>query len=126
MSLRERRVLFTRLLVELVAWCNGQPGWEVALDEGRVLSPRAVWVDGKRRIAMDAVHKPRSFHHDGLAQDLLLYVNGNYVSDGDSSEYKRIAAKWESMHPLCTSGRRWHDSNHVSLGEGDRSDPLPA
>jgi hypothetical protein len=123
--LRDRRVLFTRLLVELIVWANEQPDWEIAFDEVKVFNPRWVCINGKRTKATDAIHGQGSFHYEGLAADLLLYVNGAYIWDGDHPAWRRIAERWESMHPLCTSGRRWNDSNHLALGEGSKEGDLP-
>lgn len=115
-------MLFSRLISQLVLWIDQQEFLgrkvEVAYDEGRVASPRAAWVNGERIAVADAVHKHGSFHHQGLAQDLLLYIDGEYVTDGGHPLWTLIAQKWESMNPLCTSGIRWQDANHCSLGEG--------
>lgn len=131
-SLRARRCLFTHLVAELVLWIEAQ-GWKVALDEGRVISPRLVRnPDGSKVVLEDGQHIRKSFHYQGLAQDLLLYddldgdgQDDDYVQSSDDPRWKAIAAKWESMHELATSGRRWADANHVSLGEGKKDTPLP-
>lgn len=68
-------------------------------------------------MAMDAVHIPKSFHYQGLAADLLLYLNGVYISDGGHPTWKAIHEKWKSLSPLCTEGSGWNDSNHFSFGE---------
>lgn len=122
--MRERRCTFTRLLAELILWVSQKPGVEVALDEATVHSPRRAWSGGKKLMVDDAVHKQGSFHHQGLAADLNLYHNGEYISDGDDPLWKEIAQYWEGLHPLCTSGRRFQDGNHVSFGEADKSEPL--
>lgn len=118
-SLRERRVKFTKLIIAQVAWMNAQPGWQVAFDEGKVMSPRAIWVDGKKIQGPDAVHKLSSYHHDGLAFDLLLYVNGLYVSDGSRPEWKMAGDHWKGLDAECTWGGDFPtpDANHLSLGE---------
>ena len=132
MTLRERRVLFTKLLADLILWCFDR-GWQVALDEGTVKSPRRVrGVDsGELIFAYDAVHKRAGKHPSGEACDLLLYddldgdgQDDDYVADGSDPRWLEIAERWEAMHPLCTSGIRWRDANHVSIAEGDRSTPL--
>lgn len=123
--LRVHRVLFTAKLAELIIWINSHPGWEVAIDEATVHSPRFMWVNGQKHRLEDAVHKIGSFHHDGRATDLILYIDGLWISDGDHPAWKAIAVKWESLHPLCTSGRRWNDGNHVSVAEGAKEGPLP-
>ena len=124
---RERRVLFSKLLATLVLWIDTQPGWEVALDEGTINSPRKMRPGpGDDTVtARDGVHKPGSYHYLGLAQDLLLYISGKYVADGAHPAWRAISEKWESLDSLCTAGIRWRDSNHLSLCEGKREGPLP-
>lgn len=120
MTLREKRVEFTRLLCELVIWITSDKKWQVALDEVTVHSPRAARKGVERIVVEDAVHKRGSFHYQGLAADLNLYIAGNYISDGGHPAWSEIATKWESMHELCTSGIDWNDANHVSFGEGKK------
>lgn len=131
MTLREERCTFTRLLAELILWCFDQ-GWLVAIDEARVFNPRPVRIGGQRQEAEDAKHIRGSFHYSGKAADLLLYDDldadgekDDYVQDGDDPRWKAIASHWEAMHPAATSGRRWHDANHVSLGETTKERTLP-
>lgn len=98
----------------------------MALDEATVKSPRKVWLDGERVELPDAVHKMGSFHHQGLAADLNLYVNGQWISNGSHPWWRAIGEKWESLDKLCVSGLRFRDPNHCSLGgEADRTEPLP-
>lgn len=118
MTLREKRVKFTALLCELVLWITKVKKWEVAFDEVTVHSPRAGRKGVERVTVDDAVHKKGSFHHKGLAADLNLYIDGQWVSDGGHPAWREIAKKWESMHQFCTSGINWNDANHVSFGEG--------
>lgn len=132
MTLREKRVLFTKLKTELLTWIITELRVEVAEDEGRVLSPRTVRLKGGQKVqAEDGVHKKNSFHHSGLACDLLLYSDldgdgdADYVVDGNHRLWKQIAEKWESLHPLCSSGARWEDANHISFGESEKKEPLP-
>ena len=132
MTLREKRCAFTELVCELVVWCVTVKGWKVAFDEGKVFNPRQVRIGGARQEAEDAVHMRTSFHYQGLAMDILLYddldgdgQDDDYVADGDDPRWREIAVKWESLHPNCTSGRRWNDSNHVSFGESAKVDPIP-
>jgi hypothetical protein len=132
-TLREQRCTFARLLVELLIWIEEQ-GWQVALDEGKIFQKRKVTDDdGIRYTMFDSMHASRSYHYSGLAQDLLLYddLDGDgddddYVRDGSDPRWFAISQRWESMHPLCVSGIRWRDANHVSFGEGSKNVPLSA
>jgi len=128
MTLRERRVLFSRLISQLVLWIFEQ-GWEVAYDEVRVITPRAARQGVLRLVVEDGVHRRGSFHYSGLAADLILYADldadhevDDYVADGSHPAWAKIAEHWESMHELCTAGLRFGniDANHFSLGEGRR------
>lgn len=121
MSLRQDRCTFTRHLATLITWINvshKKDGWEVAIDEATVHSPRAARRGTERLTVEDAVHKRDSFHHKGLATDLNLYIHGNYVADGDHPAWKEIAHKWKSLDSKCTAGIDFGDANHVSYGEG--------
>ena len=120
MSLRADRVLFTALLADLLLWIREKyPRWEIALDEGTVHSPRTARTDAGRISVADGVHRAGSRHHDGCAADLLLYLDGEYVSDGEAPEWGVIAERWESMHERARSGRRFGDANHVSIMAAD-------
>lgn len=118
MTLREKRILFTRLISELVLWIAAEGLGEIAYDEVTVHTPRAARRGLERLTVEDAVHKRNSFHHQGLAADLNLYIDGVYISDGGHPAWGKIAAKWGAMHGLCTNGIGWGDANHFSFGEG--------
>ena len=131
-TLGDRRRLFSRLLCELVIWIEENLPVRVALDEVTVHSPRAARLGVQRVQVRDAVHKQGSFHHQGLAADLLVYPDldgdgqmDDYLADGSHPLWRRIAEKWESMHELCVSGLRFRDANHCSFGEGSKTGPLP-
>jgi len=123
MTYREKRVLFSTLLAQLVIWINKDVSgdgevWEVTIDECMIHTPRWVRIGLERVMATDSVHLRKSHHYQGLAADLNLYVNGEYIRDGDHLAWKTIIAHWKSMHKLCTNGAGWNDANHFSLGEG--------
>ncbi len=106
LSLREKQSLFVKLLAQLVDWIYGK-GWELTLGEGYRSDGRG--------------HMEHSLHYLKLAQDLNLFVNGDYVSDGSSLIWNEIGEHWETMHPLCRWGGRFNDANHFSLRHGGRS-----
>lgn len=120
MTLRQERVLFTRLLVDFLLWIRQKhPSWEIALDEGTVHSPRMARTDGGRISVKDGVHRAGSRHHDGCAVDLLLYIDGEYIADGGRMEWQEIGLQWESLHERAAWGGRFSDANHVSLAAED-------
>lgn len=103
MSLREKRVLFTRLLVEHIGWLFAR-GYEVALDE---VTERITEKD------KTSDHRAGSLHHIGLAADLNLYLNGKWLDK--TEQHEKSGKVWESRHELCRWGGRFNDGNHYSL-----------
>jgi hypothetical protein len=137
---RQKRVLFSRLLVDLVQWGNKQRGWELVLDEAFVKTPRRIRDEVLGyAVHPDAVHRLGSSHYFGLGQDLFLYRDGEDVTNQHDIAWQDLAEYWEKLHPLCTSGARRvkfrggiHSDRlctagirHVSLGEASKLDPLP-
>lgn len=121
MSLREDRIEFTKLVVELLTWIN-ERNWiygkvQVAVDEWTVKNPRLVKIDGENRLAIDKVHNPKGQHPKGLAVDLLLYIDDEYLTDGSHPIWKMIDDKCRNTRNDFGLGIRFNDSNHLSLGE---------
>lgn len=107
-SLRLARCAYSQALAELVLWIIAQ-GYEVAFDEVT-----------ENLTAKDPTsdHMPGSTHHVGLGADLLLYKNGDYLTN--SEEYRFAGEQWELMGaerhlPLAWGGRFGHpDGNHFA------------
>ena len=124
MTLREQRVYFTGLVVRLLSqiaehkWPYGTV--EVAGDEWTVHTPRMVRLGetGPRQLAWDAVHKRAGQHPKGLAVDLLVYIDGDYVESGDHQIWKDIDGMARTMDPEFGLGLAFQDPNHLSYGEG--------
>jgi hypothetical protein len=109
-------VLFTRLLRELLDYVEEfHRGAEIAFDEVRVKSPRLTRLNGSRVELEDGVHRRGSRHHDGCAADLLVYIGGKYIDDGDHTVYKDMGRHWETLHDRAAWGGHFHDANHFSL-----------
>jgi hypothetical protein len=92
---------------------------EVAIDEWTVHSPR-FYIDqltGERRMGTDRVHNPKGFHPRGLAVDILIYIDGVYLTDGNHPIWRAIDEMAHAMHPDLNLGDEFHDSNHLSFGE---------
>lgn len=123
MTLRERRCAFTAAVVRLLAavldrdWSHGRV--EVAFDEGTIKSPRKVrFQNGMTGFADDGVHKRGSRHHEGLAVDLLVYIDGNYISDGSHPIWREMDVMARAVDSRLSFGIEFHDSNHLSWEEG--------
>ena len=87
-TLRDARSRFTRLTAEFVHWFY-QQDWsqygskiQLAFDEGKVANPRPFKSGGLHYIGEDRVHNSRGNHPDGLAIDLVIWIDGEYVSSG--------------------------------------------
>lgn len=128
MTLKEKRIIFTALLAETIQFINRLPGVRVAIDEARVMTPRVVRLStGELVLARDAVHgkkgTTKSFHNDGLAVDLVLYRNGDYIADGNDPVWKEINTFCRRLDPWFGLGIAFNDANHLSLGER-REEPV--
>ena len=109
MRLRQKQSLFTILLAELILWVYAQ-GWELTLAEGSV-----------NPLRREFFHMRGSLHRKRLAQDLNLFVDGKWISDGSHPVWTQIGLHWEDQHPLCRWGGRFRDANHFSLEHNGRA-----
>jgi len=109
-ELRDKRVLFTRCITDLVQWGNQQPDWEIAYGVDYDEADPAE----KRR------HMRGSLHYLGLANDLALYVGGVYQES--TAAYTALGARWKAMHPEFRWGGDFKkaDGNHFSITYGDK------
>lgn len=141
MRLIEKQRLFCRLLGELIVWGNSahlrSPLWDTPRYAHNTEAPRvalrmaegyvgdsiphidAVW-SGPALYGNKApsLHRRDGGHFNRLAQDLVLDVNGRYITDGSHPAWLLLGEHWEKMHPLCRWGGRWGDANHFSLEHG--------
>lgn len=103
MTLREARITFTAGLVELIRWGNSHPDWQIAL--GRDFDE----ANEKLR------HKKGSLHYLGLANDLALYIKGEYQTATEA--YYVLGQHWEAMNKNFRWGGRFKsaDGNHFSF-----------
>lgn len=124
MTLREKQSLFVSLLGKLFTWVDAKPGWSLTLGEGRIgLTRIASTPTDERLVVTDRVHMEGSLHYSGLAQDLNLFVGNVWVNDGGDPRWTEIGVFWESLHPLCRWGGRFHsvDSNHFSVAHAGKA-----
>lgn len=97
MTLREKRVRLTFLASQLVQFA-AMLGYEMAFDYCR-------------RCEGCKVGHPRSLHYKGLAIDINLYKDGEYLM---STEDHRIFGEWWEANG-GTWGGRFNDGNHYSI-----------
>jgi D-alanyl-D-alanine carboxypeptidase-like protein len=122
MKLSEKRFHATTRMAAFLVWAH-QQGLRLVADEGRVFSPRKVWLNGKKVVLLDAVHKTDSFHHSGLAFDFVLYdAKWLPVFNGDDPRWLKLGTKWKSLGtdelPNTWGGDFDSvDSVHFSVGE---------
>lgn len=122
-ELGQLQELFVELQAKWVLWVLSHPGWKLRDGEGRILQRGP---DGKGRKAkhastglpvrvVDGVHMPGSTHYLGIGKDWNLFVDGQWISDGDHPAWKACGEYWEKQHGLCRWGGRWGDANHFSF-----------
>lgn len=58
-------------------------------------------------------HMKNSLHYEGLAVDIDLTKDGEYLPSG--KEHQPFGEFWESLNPECTWGGRFNDANHYSV-----------
>jgi hypothetical protein len=115
MTLREARCAFSVQIAYLVLFAVSK-GYDIALDEGTDhITVKDPTTD----------HMKGSLHEIGLAQDVLLYRQGEYLDK--TEQYEILGAYWEDKGkslgiPLRWGGRfRSADGNHFAWSWGGRS-----
>lgn len=119
MTLREKQSAFCLALAKLIVWAYGQ-GYELTLADGNVDPIRKVRLPGGVVVhgCRDLVHKETGLHYKRLAQDLNLFIGGEFIADGGHPAWTALGVRWEGMHPLARWGGRFRDSNHLSFFHG--------
>lgn len=124
LSLGAKQRLFARLLAELILWVYSK-GWELTLADGSIDTPRKFRAsDGRVFVAEDANHMKGSLHYRRVAQDLNLFIKGEWIKDGGHPAWTEIGQKWEALAPGVTTwgGRFNHpDANHFSISHEGRA-----
>ena len=65
-----------------------------------------------------AIGIKNSLHCDGLALDLVLFLDGEPLWSTES--YRELGEYWESLHELCYWGGHFGDGGHFSFMDGGR------
>lgn len=102
----DKRRLFTRLIIQVI---------QKMIDDG--FEPM-IGRDGLN-------HMKNSLHYDGLAMDIDLTRDGEYLPDTES--HRPFGEFWESLHPDCFWGGDGqkedgltNDGNHYAVTMGGR------
>lgn len=104
MELGEKQELFSRCLVLLLMRIHLE-GFDVRIGQAERSVEEAT-----------RLGKPNSVHTLRLAQDLHLFLGGEYL---DKTEHHLpFGVFWEGLHPLCRWGGRFGDGNHYSIEHG--------
>lgn len=99
MSLREKQALFMRLMAELI---------KKIYESGYECTGGDLWSKPEYK-----AHRPNSNHYVRLAIDINLFKDNEYLSDTEA--HRQFGEFWESLHPFCRWGGRFHDGNHYEL-----------
>lgn len=118
-TLQQKRCRFTRDIARLIDHAT-LLGYEVALDQ--VKRPQAI----AKIYAEQGIGLANSLHIDGLAADINLYKDGEYLTH--TEEHQPLGEWWESLGPDYCWGGRFKDSrgrpkpdgNHYSITHGGR------
>lgn len=119
MTLVQQRCLFSLLISRLVIWVDETlPGYALTYDQ--VKRDKATAVAN----ANAGIGIADSLHLEGLAADMLLYIDGSYASDTEA--HRVIGEHWKTLHPLCrwggdfrnSEGKPRPDGNHYSSERG--------
>jgi hypothetical protein len=117
-SLHERQVLLVRCLSDLYRYAT-EHGYELTLAEGGVQERRRTR-DG--HLVDDGVHMRGSLHYIRLAQDLNLFVRGEWIAASQHPAWRDLGEFWLSLDPLCRWGGNFSsgDASHFSISYGGR------
>lgn len=101
MTLSEKQQVFSVCVAKLILFANGA-GYKITFGD-------ALAKGG---------HIAGSYHYKGLAVDLNLFKNGEYLTKTEDHSF--LGEYWKSLNPLCTWGGDFKrkDGNHYSFGEG--------
>lgn len=126
MSLREKQSIFALNISKLIIWAFDN-GYETTKGEAlRTHDQQLLHFRGYTLMVIGSALKlaktsPKSktmdsYHLKKLAEDINLFVEGEYVSDKES--FKPLAEYWKTLHPDNVSGYDWGwDFNHFQMGK---------
>lgn len=107
MKLGDKQRAFTRMIADLIQYAYDS-GYELTFGDA-YRDPRLHGNFGTKKSYSAA----KSLHKQRLAVDFNLFVNGEWISDGNSEHWLVLGEYWESL--AGTWGGRFNDANHFSL-----------
>jgi len=105
MTLKEKRVLFTKNIARLITFVNfnlADKGYECAIDYCKRLKYEQDILVGN---GLSKTHNSK--HLEGLAADIIMYIHGVYQED--TSAYKILGDYWKSLDKNNVWGGDWKD-----------------
>lgn len=87
-TLSQKRFRFSFAISRLIDWANGE-GIDVAIDQVKRTQAEA------NANAASGAGISNSLHLIGLAADLLIYIDGQYQTDGP--RYERLGRYWKTL-----------------------------
>ncbi len=111
MSLSKKQQQFALCISALIKHINLQ-GWACTFGDA-YRDPRLHGEHGM--VKNGAYGNPSSCHKLRLAVDLNLFVDGDYITDGNHPAYQAIGQYWESLDEDARWGGRFNDANHFSF-----------
>jgi hypothetical protein len=106
-ELLDKQQRFAGYLGILICFCYSK-GWRLTMAEGYV-------GDSINRPEEDTPHLRRGSHFKRLGQDLNLFVDGTWITEGGHSAWLALGEFWESLDESCRWGGRFGDANHFSI-----------
>ena len=123
MTLRAKQSAFAKALGQLITYAYAQ-GYELTMADGSVDPVRRYRTKaGAMVYGEDANHMAKSLHYIRLAQDINLFLESKWITDGGHPAWTVLGTYWEALHPDAAWGGRFAsvDSNHFSFRHGGKS-----
>ena len=109
MSISRLQGEFTFCCAKLIIYANSK-GWYLTTGDG-YRDPRVFGQFGEKK----GYGKVNSVHKKRFAHDYNLFVDGEYITDGNHPAYKELGEYWKTVHPLARWGGDFKDANHFSF-----------
>ena len=109
MSLSSKQQRFTQCIGMLIMFATHR-GYALTMGDA-YRDSRAFGSFGKKKLyaAAHSVHKKR------LACDFNLFVNGEYIQDGNHDAWEILGSFWETLDISARWGGRFQDYGHFSF-----------